>query len=75
MFFAGKSGKTFHLPANKTEVVDVTGCGDTALATLVFYRTLGRPLEESIRLANKAAGISVQHLGCYHVSRDEIESS
>jgi D-beta-D-heptose 7-phosphate kinase/D-beta-D-heptose 1-phosphate adenosyltransferase len=74
MFFASKDGSSFHLPAHKTEVVDVTGCGDTAIATLVFYRTLGKSMRESIELANKAAGISVQHVGCYHVSREEIES-
>jgi D-beta-D-heptose 7-phosphate kinase / D-beta-D-heptose 1-phosphate adenosyltransferase len=74
MYFAGKDGNSFSLPANKTEVVDVTGCGDTALATLVFYRTIGRTMKESIELANKAAGIGVQHIGCYQVSREEIES-
>ena len=74
MFFAGKSGETFHLPAHKTEVVDVTGCGDTAIATLVFYRTLGKSFREAIELANKAAGISIQYPGCHHISRDEIEN-
>lgn len=73
MFFAGKDGSSFHLPANKAEVVDVTGCGDTAIAALVFYRTLGKSIRESVELANKAAGINIQHIGCYHVSRDEIE--
>jgi D-beta-D-heptose 7-phosphate kinase/D-beta-D-heptose 1-phosphate adenosyltransferase len=74
MFFAGKDGNFYYFPAHKTEVVDVTGCGDTAIATLVFYRTLGKSMREAIELANKAAGISVQHVGCYHVSREEIES-
>lgn len=73
MFLAEKTGETFYLPANKTEVLDVTGCGDTTIATLVFYRTLGKSLRESIILANKAAGINVQHIGCYQISREEIE--
>ncbi|MFH1802081.1 MAG: PfkB family carbohydrate kinase [archaeon] len=73
MYFAGKTGESFHLPAHKTEVVDVTGCGDTAIAVLVYYRTIGKTLKESIELANKAAGINVQHIGCYSVSREEIE--
>ncbi len=74
MFFAGKDGSSFHLPAHKTEVLDVTGCGDTTIATFVFYRTLGKSLKESIELANKAASINAQHVGCYAVSRYEIES-
>jgi len=75
MYFIGKDGTYFELPVHKVEVSDVTGCGDTAIATLVFYRTLGKSMRESIELANKAAGISVQHVGCYHVSRGEIENS
>jgi D-beta-D-heptose 7-phosphate kinase/D-beta-D-heptose 1-phosphate adenosyltransferase len=74
MFFVSKDGTSFNLPAHKVEVSDVTGCGDTTIATLVFYRTLGKTLRESIILANKAAGISVQHVGCYHVRREEIEN-
>lgn len=73
MYFVGKNGESFHLPAHKTEVVDVTGCGDTAIATLVFYRTLGKSMKEAVELANKAAGLNVQHVGCYSVSREEIE--
>lgn len=73
MLFTNPSGEYFQIPAIKTEVLDVTGCGDTAIATLVFYRALGKSLRESIELANKAAGINTQHVGCYHVSREEIE--
>jgi len=74
MYYFGKDGTSFRLPAHKAEALDVTGCGDTAIAALVFYRTLGRSMKESAELANKAAGISVQHIGCYHVSREEIEN-
>ncbi|MFH1290764.1 MAG: PfkB family carbohydrate kinase [Nanoarchaeota archaeon] len=73
MYYAGKEGSSFSLPAHTSEVSDVTGCGDTVIATLAFYRTLGKSMKESIELSNKAAGISVQHIGCYHVKREEIE--
>ncbi|MBU1988379.1 MAG: hypothetical protein KKD94_02775 [Nanoarchaeota archaeon] len=75
MYYFGKENVSFELPAHKVEVSDVTGCGDTALATLVFYRTLGKSMKEAIELANKAAGISVQHVGCYHAKREEIEGT
>ena len=73
MYYLDKDGKSLEFPANKVEVADVTGSGDTVISTLVFYRTIGKSIEESIKLANKAASINVQHVGCYHVKRAEIE--
>lgn len=75
MFFVDRAGETIQVSAEKTDVVDVTGCGDTAIATLAFYRALGKSWRESIELANKAAGINARHIGCYAPARDEIESS
>jgi D-beta-D-heptose 7-phosphate kinase/D-beta-D-heptose 1-phosphate adenosyltransferase len=73
--YFGLNGETDRLdiPAQAREVFDVTGAGDTVVATLVHYHTKGRTVEEAIRLANKAAGIAVGHSGCYQVKESELE--
>jgi D-beta-D-heptose 7-phosphate kinase/D-beta-D-heptose 1-phosphate adenosyltransferase len=45
------------------EVFDVSGAGDTVVATLTAALAAGQPLEDAAKLANKAAGIVVSHLG------------
>lgn len=74
MLYAGKEGEIISLAAHQVDVSDVTGSGDTVIATFVFYRAIGRSIEESLTLANKAASINVQHVGCYRVRRDELEN-
>ena len=54
------------------DIADVTGAGDTVVATFVFFYALGENLEVCTELANKAAGISVSKIGCYQVKVDEI---
>ena len=53
-------------------VVDVTGAGETAIAALGVGLHRGLSLEESVVLANKAAGIAVGKFGPYVVSKDEL---
>jgi len=60
------------LEAEAREVFDITGAGDTVLATLACFLGSGRTLEESLRIANIAAGISVGRIGTTAVSRAEI---
>lgn len=64
-----------HLPAMAREVFDVTGAGDTVIATLAAALAAGTGLEDACRLANLAAGIVVGKLGTASVSRAELESS
>jgi rfaE bifunctional protein kinase chain/domain len=66
-----RDGEPFHLPAsNRTEVADPTGAGDTVAATftLALAATAGVPQPSRYRdaaiLANLAAGLVVQRLGC-----------
>ncbi len=68
-----RHGEPFHLPAsNRTEVADPTGAGDTVAATftLALTATAGEPESGDTRyrdaaiLANLAAGLVVQRLGC-----------
>lgn len=73
MYYVDRDGSTFSLPANKVDVSDVTGSGDSAISTLVFYRSIGKSIKESIILSNIAAGLNVQHIGCFQATRKEIE--
>ncbi|KQV87569.1 D-glycero-beta-D-manno-heptose-7-phosphate kinase [Pelomonas sp. Root1237] len=65
------SGVT-HEPARAREVFDVTGAGDTVIATLAVMTGAGVPLPEAMRLANKAGGIVVGKFGTATVSYDEL---
>ena len=59
--------------AEAREVFDVSGAGDTVIATLALAHASGRPLEEAMRIANAAAGIVVGKLGTATVGADELE--
>jgi len=65
------SGVT-HEPARAREVFDVTGAGDTVIATLAALLATGMPLPEAMHLANKAGGIVVGKFGTATVSYDEL---
>jgi D-beta-D-heptose 7-phosphate kinase/D-beta-D-heptose 1-phosphate adenosyltransferase len=62
-----------HLPTRAQEVFDVTGAGDTVVATLGAAIAAGMPLHEAVALANIAAGIVVAKLGTATVSPAELE--
>jgi D-beta-D-heptose 7-phosphate kinase/D-beta-D-heptose 1-phosphate adenosyltransferase len=61
-----------HLPAQAREVFDVTGAGDTVIATLATALASGMPLPQAVGLANIAAGIVVGKLGTATVSGPEL---
>jgi rfaE bifunctional protein kinase chain/domain len=64
-----------HMPAvTREEVADVTGAGDTVLATLTVALACGASMREAATLSNYAAGICVRKLGAATVSPDEILS-
>ncbi|AGB42165.1 ADP-heptose synthase, bifunctional sugar kinase/adenylyltransferase [Halobacteroides halobius DSM 5150] len=64
-----------HISAsNYTEVFDVTGAGDTVIATLVLSLASGASLEEAMKLANHAAGIVVRKLGVATVTKEELST-
>lgn len=52
-----------HIPTRAREVFDVTGAGDTVIATLAAALAAGSPLADAVQLANHAAGIAVGKLG------------
>jgi rfaE bifunctional protein kinase chain/domain len=71
MELINKDGITI-IHALKTKCIDVTGAGDTVIATLTHFLNKGYPLIDSVKLANKAGAISIRHLGCYAVKEKEL---
>ena len=62
-----------HLPvANKSEVFDVTGAGDTVVAAFTLTRLAGGGYREAADLANVAGGLSVRHAGATPVRSEEV---
>ena len=62
-----------HLPTQAREVFDVTGAGDTVLATLGVAIAIGVPLPDAVSLANASAGVVVSKLGTATVSAHELQ--
>lgn len=62
-------------PAQVREVYDVSGAGDTVLATLAHFMAQGRPVDEAMRWANTAAGIVVGKFGTAAVTLDELQAA
>lgn len=66
---------TTHVPAsNYTEVFDVTGAGDTVIATLVLALISGAGKVEAMRIANYAAGIVVRKSGVATTNITELQN-
>ena len=68
-------GETHHQAAHALEVFDVSGAGDTVIATLAVMLAAGANWDEAIRAANIAASIVVGKLGTAVVTREELEAA
>ncbi len=69
------SAGAMHEPTQAQEVYDVSGAGDTVIATLGLMMAAGAEMPDAVRIANRAAGVVVGKLGTATVSRDELISS
>ena len=67
-----RANEALHEPSQTREVFDVSGAGDTVIATLAVMLASGADLPDAMRIANRAAGIVVGKLGTAVVSREEI---
>ena len=65
-------GEVTHIPTVAREVYDVTGAGDTVIATLALALTANASFVESAVLANHAAGVVVGKIGTATVTREEL---
>ncbi len=61
-----------HIPAHAKDVFDVTGAGDTVIATLAACLAAKADLSLAVKLSNLAAGLVVGKLGTATVSREEL---
>lgn len=73
MVLFSQDAPAFHLPATAQAVYDVTGAGDTVIATLAVCVAAGLPLLLSCVLANFAAGLVVGQLGTASVSVEQLK--
>ena len=72
MSLFSKDGDAVHIPTVAREVFDVSGAGDTVLATLALAIAAGFTMAQAAGLANIAAGIAVGKLGTSVVAPQEI---
>jgi rfaE bifunctional protein kinase chain/domain len=72
MGLLGESGKLIEIPTVAREVFDVTGAGDTVIATLALGLVAGATIEEASIIANHAAGVVVGKVGTATVSLAEL---
>ncbi|MDB5060518.1 MAG: rfaE1 [Mucilaginibacter sp.] len=59
-------------PVKATEVFDVTGAGDTVIASIAYFSSLGMDLDEACELANHAAAIVIRRVGSATTTVEEI---
>lgn len=71
-----KTGTVTHIPVtNKSEVYDVTGAGDTVVATMILALAAGASYEDAARLSNFAAGIVVKKPGTATTTPEELSQA
>jgi D-beta-D-heptose 7-phosphate kinase / D-beta-D-heptose 1-phosphate adenosyltransferase len=75
MVLCGKGASPLLIPARAREVFDVSGAGDTVIATLAAGLALKLSFAEAAQLSNLAAGIVVGKLGTQPITRPELSSA
>lgn len=67
-----EDGQRLHIPAMAQQVFDVSGAGDTVIATLAAGMVAGLDHYDALHLANLAAGIVVGKVGTVPIDREEL---
>jgi D-beta-D-heptose 7-phosphate kinase / D-beta-D-heptose 1-phosphate adenosyltransferase len=75
MTLVKKGERSHHIPTNAREVYDVSGAGDTVIATLTIALAKGLEIETACRIANTAAGIVVGKAGTATIHPEELEKA
>lgn len=70
-----KTGKNFHLGALARNVYDVTGAGDTVIASFAVAVGAGASFSEAAQIANIAAGLVVEEVGTTAISAALLEKA
>jgi D-beta-D-heptose 7-phosphate kinase/D-beta-D-heptose 1-phosphate adenosyltransferase len=68
-------GASWHLPTKARQVYDVTGAGDTVIATLALALSTGASMKDGAVLANHAAGIVVGMVGTATVTPKQLSEA
>jgi len=74
MYLFKKDREFYRLPTKAKEVYDVTGAGDTVIATIASSLSSGATLREASYIANYAAGIVVGKSGTASTAVEEIKN-
>jgi rfaE bifunctional protein kinase chain/domain len=72
MMLFEKDGSIFHVPTKARHVADVSGAGDTVIATLTMALLGGATVREASSLANFSGGIVCGYVGIVPIERDEL---
>ncbi len=76
MTLVERSGAVTHIPVSDvSEVFDVSGAGDTCVATVILALAAGVPAPEAATLSNIASGIAVRKLGTATVTAQELRKA
>jgi D-beta-D-heptose 7-phosphate kinase/D-beta-D-heptose 1-phosphate adenosyltransferase len=75
LYGASATASPYHVPAATREVFDVTGAGDTVVATVALALAAGLTLEAAVELASLAAGIAVSKRGTSTVEPAELAAA
>jgi D-beta-D-heptose 7-phosphate kinase/D-beta-D-heptose 1-phosphate adenosyltransferase len=75
MTLVNSGGLIAHIHATAREVFDVSGAGDTAIATLAAAVAAGATIQQAAELANLAAGVVVGRLGTAVVHRSDLTTA
>lgn len=75
MLLAGHDLDPVLISTRAIQVADVSGAGDTVIATLAAMRAAGASLLEGVELANHAAGIVCEQIGTVPIKKDELAAT
>ena len=72
LLFERGEKEPFAIPTRAQEVADVSGAGDTVIATLAVASACGATIREAATMANRAAGIVIEELGIVPIFREQL---
>jgi D-beta-D-heptose 7-phosphate kinase / D-beta-D-heptose 1-phosphate adenosyltransferase len=75
MSFIADGVAPIHMPTRAKQVFDVSGAGDTVIAAIACCRVNAIPIEQTMRIANLAAGVAVGKAGVATVSWEELRAA
>jgi rfaE bifunctional protein kinase chain/domain len=75
MLFEKNGNGTIAIPTRARQVADVSGAGDTVIATLAVAMSCGAAVREAAVLANRAAGLVIEELGIVPIYRDQLRDA